>query len=130
MTTQQQVTSVTTKHWSDYVTTMFGPVCRRTVRSSSYSVLCVLATISSLQLAAAFTSPGAPMALYQLLSSYSITSNSFATILVVIDHVFKACLFIPTTDTVTTPDIADAFYSHVSSDCRSEFVSHIPSSHK
>jgi len=44
MTTQRQVTSVTTKHWSDYVATTFGPACARTARSSPNSASCALAT--------------------------------------------------------------------------------------
>jgi len=41
---QRQVTSVTTKHWSDYVATTFGPACARTARSLPYSASCALAT--------------------------------------------------------------------------------------
>ena len=36
--------SVTTKHWSDYVATAFGPARGRTSRSSPYSASCALAT--------------------------------------------------------------------------------------
>jgi len=35
--------SVTTKHWSDYVATTFGPARGRTSRSSPYSAPCALA---------------------------------------------------------------------------------------
>jgi len=44
MTTQRQVTSVTTKHWSDYVATTFGPTYGRTARSAPYSASYALAT--------------------------------------------------------------------------------------
>ena len=43
MNTQQQVTSVTIKDWSDYVATTFGPECGRVARSSSYTASCALA---------------------------------------------------------------------------------------
>ena len=43
MNTQRQVTSVTTKHWSDYFATTFGPECGRIARSSSYAASCALA---------------------------------------------------------------------------------------
>jgi len=39
-----EVTSVTTKHWSDYVATTFGPAYGRTARSSPYSASCAPAT--------------------------------------------------------------------------------------
>jgi transposase InsO family protein len=61
-------------------------------------------------------------------------SNSFTAILVVIDRLSKECVFIPSTDSVTAPDVADAFVTHVfakhgiplhvSSDRGSEFTSH------
>ncbi len=61
-------------------------------------------------------------------------SNGYTTILVVIDCLSKEGVFIPTTDTVTATDVADAFVSHVfskhgiplhvSSDRRLEFTSH------
>ena len=61
-------------------------------------------------------------------------SNGFTAILVVIDRLSKECIFIPSTDTVTAPDVADAFVTHVfskhgiplhvSSDRGSEFTSH------
>jgi len=43
MNTQRQVTSVTTKHWSDYFATTFGPERGRIARSSSYTASCALA---------------------------------------------------------------------------------------
>jgi len=43
MTTQRQVTSVTTKRWSDYIATTFGPTCGRSARSPPYSASCALA---------------------------------------------------------------------------------------
>ena len=62
------------------------------------------------------------------------TSNGYTAILVVIDHLTKESVFIPTTDSTTTVDVADAFVTHVfakhgiplhvSSDRRSEFTSH------
>jgi len=61
-------------------------------------------------------------------------SNGFTTILVIIDHLSKEIVFIPTTDNVTAIDVADAFIMHVfakhgiplhvSSDCGLEFTSH------
>jgi len=62
------------------------------------------------------------------------TSNGFTVILVIIDRLSKESVFIPTTDNVTAIDVADTFVMHVftkhgiplhvSSDCRSEFMSH------
>jgi len=62
------------------------------------------------------------------------TSTGFTTILVIINHLSKESVFIPTTDNVTAIDIADTFVMHVftkhgiplhiSSDRRSEFTSH------
>ena len=61
-------------------------------------------------------------------------SDGFTAILVVIDRLTKESVFIPTTDTATAVDVADAFVSHifakhgiplhVSSDRGSEFMSH------
>jgi len=61
-------------------------------------------------------------------------SSGYTAILVVIDRLSKEGVFIPTTDTVTAPDVADAFVSHVfskhgiplhvSSNRGSEFTSH------
>ena len=61
-------------------------------------------------------------------------SNGFTAILVVIDCLTKESVFIPTTDSTTAVDVADAFVTHVfvkhgiplhmSSDCGSEFTSH------
>ena len=42
------------------------------------------------------------------------SSNSFTSILVVIDRLAKESVFIPTTDNATATDIADAFVTHVS----------------
>jgi hypothetical protein len=61
-------------------------------------------------------------------------SEGFTSILVVVDRLTKQAVFIPTTDTVTSEDLAQLFLvnvfskhgvpSHVSSDRGSEFVSH------
>jgi len=61
-------------------------------------------------------------------------SNGFTAIWVVIDRLSKEDVFLPTTDTLTAPDVADAFVSHVFSkhgiplhvsfDRGSEFTSH------
>ena len=60
-------------------------------------------------------------------------SSSFTSILIVIDRLSK-CIFIPTHDTITSPDLAKLFLlhvfskhrvpSHIISDRGSEFVSH------
>ena len=62
------------------------------------------------------------------------TSNGYTAILVVINHLTKESVFIPTTDNATAMDVADFFVTHVfakhgiplhvSSDCSSEFTSH------
>ena len=66
---------------------------------------------STLRLAAACTGPGVPMVLYQLSGSCPclIAYRSLA----VIDRLSKEGAFIPTTDTITTPDVAYAFVPHV-----------------
>src|SRR5882757_5063954 len=61
-------------------------------------------------------------------------SNGFIAILVVINHLSKESIFIPTTDNTTSIDVTDAFITqafakhgiplHVSSDCGSKFTSH------
>ena len=61
-------------------------------------------------------------------------SNGYTAILVIIDRLSKEGIFIPTKDTVTAPDVADSFVTHVfskhgiplhvSSDRGSEFTSH------
>jgi len=69
---------------------------------------------SSLRLAATFTGPGAPMALYQYeLYRPLPASNGLTAILVVIDRLSKEGVFTPTPNTVTAPDVADAFASYV-----------------
>jgi len=61
-------------------------------------------------------------------------SSGFDTILVIVDHLLKQAIFIPTHDTITSVELARLFMihvfskhrvlSHVTSDCGSEFVSH------
>ena len=61
-------------------------------------------------------------------------SSGFTAILVVVDCLMKQAIFIPTHDTVTLADLTKLFVlhifskhgvpSHITSDCRSEFVSH------
>ena len=61
-------------------------------------------------------------------------SSGFTSILVVIDHLSKQCIFIPTHDTITSLELARLFLlhvfskhrvpSHITSDRGSEFVSH------
>ena len=61
-------------------------------------------------------------------------SDGYSAILVVVDRLSKQAIFIPTHDTLTTPELADLFVthvfskhgvpSHVTSDRGSEFVSH------
>jgi len=62
------------------------------------------------------------------------SSSGFDTILVIVDHLSKQAIFIPTHDTITSAELARLFViyifskhgvlSHVMSDCSSEFVSH------
>jgi len=62
------------------------------------------------------------------------SSSSFDTILVIVDHLSKQAIFIPTHDTITSVELAYLFVvhvfskhgvpSHVTSDRGSEFVSH------
>src|SRR6266436_4441286 len=61
-------------------------------------------------------------------------SEGFSTILVVIDHLMKQAIFIPSHDTVNAPQVARLFLTHVfskhgvplhvTSDCGSKFISH------
>ena len=61
-------------------------------------------------------------------------SSSFTAILVIIDRVSKQALFVPTHDTITSPELAKLFLlhifskhgvpAHVTSDRGSEFMSH------
>jgi len=60
--------------------------------------------------------------------------SGFDTILVIVDHLLKQTIFIPTHNTITSAELACLFVtyvfskhrvlSHVISDCSSEFVSH------
>jgi len=62
------------------------------------------------------------------------SSSGFNTILVIVDHLLKQAIFIPTHDTITSVELACLFVihvfskhgvlSHVMSDCSSEFVFH------
>jgi len=61
-------------------------------------------------------------------------SSGFDTILVIVDHLSKQAIFIPTHNTITSVELACFFVvhvfskhrvlSHVMSDCGSKFVSH------
>ena len=61
-------------------------------------------------------------------------SLGYTLILVIVDHISKQSLFIPTHDTIMYPQLAQLFIlhvfskhsilSHVTSDCGMEFVSH------
>ena len=61
-------------------------------------------------------------------------SSGFTSILVVVDRLSKQCIFIPTHDMITSPELAKLFLlhvfskhrvpSHITSDRGSEFVSH------
>src|SRR4029077_11909890 len=61
-------------------------------------------------------------------------SSGFTSILVVVDRLSKQCVFVPTHDTITSPELAKLFLlhvfskhgvpSHITSDRGSEFVSH------
>jgi len=62
------------------------------------------------------------------------SSSGFNTILVIVDHLSKQAIFIPTHDTITSAELAHLFMihvfskhrvlSHVTSNCSSEFVSY------
>ena len=61
-------------------------------------------------------------------------SSGFTAILVVVDRLSKQAIFIPTHDTITSPELAKLFLlhvfskhgvpAHITSDCGTEFVSH------
>ena len=61
-------------------------------------------------------------------------SSGFTAILVIVDRLSKQAIFIPTHDTITSPELAKLFLlhvfskhgvpAHVTSDCGTEFVSH------
>ena len=63
------------------------------------------------------------------------SSSGFTTILVIIDRLSKQAIFIPTHDTITSPELAQLFLlhvfakhgvpAHVTSNRGSEFVSHL-----
>jgi hypothetical protein len=63
-----------------------------------------------------------------------LDSSSYIAILVIIDHLSKQAIFVPTHDTITSPDLTRLFLlhvfskhripSHVTSDRGTEFVSH------
>ena len=63
-----------------------------------------------------------------------LASSGHTAILVVMDHLSKQCIFIPTDDMITSPELAKLFLlhvfskhrvpSHITSDRGSEFVSH------
>src|SRR6516164_687235 len=60
--------------------------------------------------------------------------SGYNTILVIVDHLSKQAIFVPTHDTITSSELAQLFVIHVfskhgvpwhiTSDCRSKFVSH------
>src|SRR5882724_4447873 len=62
-------------------------------------------------------------------------SSSYTSILVIVDHLSKQSLFIPTHETITSPQLAQLFVlhvfskhgvpSHITSDHSTEFVSHL-----
>src|SRR4029077_6658467 len=61
-------------------------------------------------------------------------SCGFTSILVVVDHLSKQCVFVPRHNTITSPELTKLFLlhifskhgvpSHITSDCGSEFISH------
>ena len=63
-----------------------------------------------------------------------LASSGHTAILVVVDHLSKQCIFIPTDDTITSPELAKLFLlhvfskhrvpSHITSNRGSEFISH------
>ena len=63
-----------------------------------------------------------------------LKSSGYTAVLVVVDHLTKQAIFIPTHDTITLADLAKLFIlhvfskhgvpSHVTSDHRSKFISH------
>jgi IS30 family transposase len=62
------------------------------------------------------------------------TSSGYTSILVVMDHLSKQCVFVPMHDTITAPELAKLFLlhvflkhgvpSHITSDQGAKFVSH------
>src|SRR5260370_38441639 len=62
------------------------------------------------------------------------SSNGFTAILVVVDHLTKQFLFIPTYDTINSPELSQLFFTHIfsnhegpshaTSDQRTKFISH------
>ena len=62
------------------------------------------------------------------------SSDGFTSILIIMDHLLKQGIFIPTYDTITSPELAKLFVvhvfskhgvpSHVTSNRGSEFISH------
>src|SRR5260370_40903754 len=53
-----------------------------------------------------------------------LPANSFTTILVIITCLTKQSLFIPPYDTINSPQLAQLFLTHVTSDQGTKFVSH------
>jgi len=63
-----------------------------------------------------------------------LPSNRYTAILIIINHLLKESIFIPTTDSIMSVEVAEAFVTHVfmkhgiplhiSSNCGSEFTSH------
>src|SRR6266850_4984064 len=61
-------------------------------------------------------------------------SSGYTSILVIVDHLSKQSLFIPTHDTITSPQLAQLFVLHIfskhgvlsniTSDCGTKFMSH------
>src|SRR5882724_10069142 len=61
-------------------------------------------------------------------------SSGYTSSIVIVDHLSKQSLFIPTHDTITSPQLVQLFIlhisykhgvpSHITSDCGTEFVSH------
>jgi len=62
------------------------------------------------------------------------SSTSFTAILVIVDRLSKQAIFIPTHDTITSPELTKLFLlhvfskhgvpTHITSDCDTEFISH------
>jgi len=112
MTAQRRVTSVTIKHWSYYVVTTFGPAC-----PPSQCVLCARNKPSRHRPYGLLQPLPVPERPWPAISMNFIeqlpASNGFTAILWLLTARPRKVFSFPPRDTVTAPDVADTFISHV-----------------